>query len=180
MKTFVIAGCRCGSHTLQKTLERNGFSSRRGHNPSHYKFLYPNQNFFDYIDEGEEITLIDVYRTPIERILSMFFRNILKNQNFLKDKNVEELNDIFLRDYKKCNGYQHFSDFITSKYGLQVPEFDFEKGYVKVTNGKITYVKILFSDIERWGDILSDVFGKKIRIFKDNITPHSKYKETKE
>ena len=51
---------------------------------------------------------------------------------------------------------------------------------MKVTKGKITFVKILFSDIQRWGDILSEVFNKKIRIYEDNITTYSKYKETKD
>jgi len=180
MKTFVIAGCRCGSHTLQKTLENNGFTSRRGHNPFHYKFLYKDENFYDYIDEEEDITLIDVYRPPIERKLSMFFKNMERNSNKFNNKNVEFFNDIFCRKFFELNGYRNYSDFIISKYNLIIPDFDFEKGYIKVKKGRITYVKILFSDIERWGDILSDIFGKKIKIYKDNISTYSKYKETRD
>jgi hypothetical protein len=179
MKTLVIAGCRCGSHTLQKTLEKNGFSSRRGHNSQHYKFLYKDEDILDYIDGDEEITLIDVYRPPIERKLSMFFKNIMNNSN-LREKTVEDLNSAFCYYFKNINGYNHYSNFIIPKYKLNIPNFDFEKGYVKVTQGKITYVKILFSDIHRWGDILSEVFKKKIRIYEDNITTKQKYKETRD
>ena len=179
MKTLVIAGCRCGSHTLQKTLEKNGFTSRRGHNSEHYKFIYK-EDINDFIDKDEEMTFIEVYRTPIERKLSMLFKNMEVNKKKLTNKNVEFFNNIFCSDFSIVNAYEHYSDVIISKYKLDIPEFDFEKGFVKVTKGKITFVKILFSDIHRWGDILSEVFKKKIRIYEDNITTYSKYKETKE
>ena len=180
MKTFVIAGCRCGSNTLHKTLVNNGFTSRRGHNPHHYKMLYKDKNFFEYIDDDdEEITIIDVYRTPIERKLSMFFKKLENNSDKLNDKGVAYFNRAFCRDFLYADGYDHFSEAVILRYNLIIPDFDFEKGYIKIKKGKITYVKLLFSDIKRWGDILSEVFGKKIRIYEDNISTYSKYLETK-
>ena len=180
MKTFVIAGCRCGSHTLQKTLENNGFNSRMAQNPTDFKMRYPNESFYNFIDEGdEEIVLIDVYRPPIERCLSKFFDNLSANPIFLSSSSAEFINELFCRDFQYFKSYTHFPEEIILRYRLNIPEFDFNKKYLKVTQGKITYVKIQFSDIGKWGDILSEIFGKKIRIQKDNINNNTKYIETK-
>jgi hypothetical protein len=180
MKTFVIAGCRCGSHTLQKTLENNGFNSRMAQNPTDYKKRYSDDSFFNFIDEGdEEIILIDVYRPPIERCLSHFFDKLSSSPIFLSNEKAQFINELFCKDFSNFKPYNHFSDEVILRYRLNVPEFDFNKKYIKVVQGKITYIKIQFSDVGKWGDILSEIFGKKIRIYKENINNNTKYIETR-
>ena len=52
--------------------------------------------------------------------------------------------------------------------------FDFKKRFIIKEKGNIIFIKILFSDINNWNVILSEIFNKNIVIYKANLT---KYKE---
>jgi hypothetical protein len=48
--------------------------------------------------------------------------------------------------------------------------FDFGKRYNMVEKDNKIFIKVLFKDINKWNEILSEIFGKNIIIYSDNLT----------
>ena len=87
---FVYCGGKCGSSTLTHTLNLNGFNSLHTHSNEEFKHVHCTDYYNNYkstnINTIEDIIncqnfdnvyIIDVYRTQIERKISSFFQNII-------------------------------------------------------------------------------------------------------
>ena len=62
------------------------------------------------------------------------------------------------------------------KYNVKPFEtFNFEKKKVIKQKGNLVFVKILFSDINIWDKILSEIFNKKIVVYNSNISKNKEY-----
>ena len=57
-------------------------------------------------------------------------------------------------------------------------EFDFKNKYVKYEYENKIFIKLLFKDINEWDKILSEIFNKKITIYKNNLSEDKKYYNT--
>jgi hypothetical protein len=122
---------------------------------------------------GKTVTVLDVYRTPIEHKLSAFFETIGSHFN----NTEKEINSYgTLRLLKRFNNiFLHVAteDYFTEKYGLDpdaLGDFYPEVGYMQATKHGIRYVKLRLADSAKWGAILSALFRRQLRVIKDYET----------
>ena len=128
---------------------------------------------------GKDVYVINVYRSPIERKISAFFEkigsyhfnnhdHIVNNYNLLKI--INRFNNIF----PWIGNGDHFID----RYNINIPEkFDFHNKFLKVTQNGVNYITLRLKDSNEWGNILSNIFGFKIRMIKDYETSSKPIKE---
>lgn len=177
---FVCCGGKCGGTTLANTFNENGYNTVHVHSSKHLGNFksgidLSNDNIYkiiDYSKEKNKIYIIDSYRTPIERKISCFFQKIhiyLPNYN---NVSIEDLIDYFNEYILNTSvGTNHsINEFISHYEVPPIHKFNYKKKYVKREKNNIIFIKLLFSDINDWGSILSDVFEKEIIIHKANLT----------
>jgi hypothetical protein len=127
---------------------------------------------------GRQITVIDVYRSPIERKISTFFEKIgpihfnasdeIVNE-YDVNKVIKRFDDIF---HHIANG-DHFID----KYNIasNIPQvYPFAQKYLMIQRGNIKYIKLRLKDSNIWENILTNIFGFKICIVKDYLSENKK------
>lgn len=127
---------------------------------------------------GKNVYVIDVYRTPIERKMSLFFEeissfhfnNLEENVNtYNVDKIIKRFNDIF----------QHLatSDNYMEKYDINshLPNvFDYNNKHLHQKINGVNYIKLRLKDSNYWGGILSNILGQEITIINDYDTNDKK------
>ena len=145
-------------------------------------------DIIDYVGKtSNNIFVIDVYRTPIERKMSEFFEKIGTLHFNNSDKNVssypiKRIINRFNKVFPHIENNDHFCD----KYniGEQDVEFDFEKKYLIKERNNIKYIKLRLCDSEMWGNILSEILKTDIVIVNDYETDKKEigemYKKFKE
>jgi hypothetical protein len=122
---------------------------------------------------GKKVFVIDIYRNPIERKMSVFFENISYFHFNNKDENINsyDLNRIIHRF--NCL-FMHIGneDYFKEKYGNpEIPSFDFSKKYLKYENSiheNVTFIKLRLQDFTEWGAILSNLLKSDIIMIEDN------------
>ncbi len=185
---FVYCGGKCGGSTLNNTFNMNGMRSFHVHGNGYIRNqLKLDMNVFDVIDfsrKQKKVYIIHSYRTPIERKISSFFQNITIHIPDYKNYSVEQLIKIFNEKYLMNLEEYHSINEIMRHYNIPIFDtFDFEKGYIMKEFENIVFIKILFSDINKWDTILSDIFNKKIILHSVNLTENKEtgllYKEFK-
>ena len=177
---FVYCSGKCGSATLLNTFTNNKFDTIHLHDNSYYKHAYKCKNsIFELIDKSckqfDKIYIIDSYRTPIERKISSFFQNIKTHIKNYESMSIDELVTFFNKNLLNKIEEYHSINEVLSYYKIPLfSNFNFESRYnIAVQNNKV-FIKILFKDINKWGKILSDIFGKEIVIHSENLTNHKK------
>jgi len=172
---YIFCGGKCGGTTLAKTFTLNNYKTIHLHGFD-YVGLYSSDidilNIHDTMDScKEDIFIIDVYRTPIERKISGFFHNIdLFLPNF-KMMTIEDIIDFFNISYLIENENAHPIDEALTYYNVPLfTEFDFGKKYNIIKQSNKIFVKLLFKDIHNWDTILSEIIGKQIIMYNDNLT----------
>jgi len=177
---LIFCGGKCGSSTLHKTLLNNGFKTTKVHCNFNFMCLCnqynkdKNKTIFDVIDFNKKqktIYIIDSYRTPIERKISSFFQNINKHVPDYEKKSIKELIQLFNKNFLiELENYKSI-DELFQHYKLPFfKNFDFKNKYNILEKGNIKFVKIRFSDIGSWGNILKNIFNKNITIHNDNLS----------
>jgi hypothetical protein len=150
-----------------------------------------------------EFTLTINYETSFKDKLTMALTNIIKDLKIdeISDKfiklnvksrdNLNILCNIFdnykeslgIISYKKKylnnNEYYHSIDELFRHFNISetFTKFDFDKKYAIHQHGNMVFIKIRFRDINDWGKILSDIFGKEITMFSDNLTENKEYRD---
>jgi len=121
---------------------------------------------------GNDIYVIDIFRNPIERKISLFFEDIASfhfnntNQNILKYK----LSRIFER-FNNIYSYIANGDNFLDVYNLHCPEeFNYQSKYLFVESNGIKYIKLRLQDSSEWEQILSKLLNSNIKIIKDYET----------
>ena len=181
LDVLIYCGGKCGSSTLHTTFKNNGYKSYKIHDNSYFKYLCDrfkkdtDKTIFDVIDfntkHDKSIYIIDSYRTPIERKISAFFQNINNYINNCNQKTIEEIISIFNENFLYKSEKYHSIDEVMKHYGLPIfTDFDFKNKYNIMKKDNITFIKIRFSEIAEWSDILSTIFEKKIVMYNDNLT----------
>ncbi len=176
---FIYCGGKCGSSTLEKTFKDNNFKTEKIHSNNEFKYTRKiNKDVYDVINECRKkriIYIIDVYRTPIERKISSFFENIDKHLPNYKKMSIDELINIFNKDYLNILEEYHPINEIMDKFKHpRIIKYNSNKKYMAIFRDNIFYLKLRFCDIKEWDTILSIVFNKSIKISSNNNT------ETKE
>jgi hypothetical protein len=171
---------KCGSTTLCQTFRANGFKSIKAHSTDCFKSQFKYDGLIDLIDrssQDKKLYIIDSYRTPIERKISSFFENIRKHVPNHRNKTVDELINIFNSKYLNEIEEYHSINPIMKHYGVEpFDTFDFNKRFIIKEKGNLVFIKILFSDINNWSNILSSIFNKQIVVSNGNISQRKSYK----
>jgi hypothetical protein len=177
---IVLCGGKCGSSTLVKTFDNNGYKTIHTHNIHSLNNKYKSYDEFINLQKKNDIYIFDSYRTPIERNISAFFQNI----KFYIKKPINEINiDMLIYWYNKyfidCDNYHPLDGTTFSIFNDY--EFNFDKEYientVKFKNKNVHFIKLRFKSIETWDKILSEILGKTITVFSDNLSENKEYYE---
>lgn len=121
---------------------------------------------------GKNITVIDIYRTPIEHKISDFFENIIYHfNNTEKNINNYEVNKLTQR-FNKLFPHLTNTDYFKKVYNVNhIPPFNHSKKYIMVEQDGIKYIKLRLQDsITKWSSILKETLGLNVHIVKDHLT----------
>ena len=127
----------------------------------------------NYISQkGNNVYVIDVYRTPIERKMSAFFEKLSPYHFNNSDENIN--NYSITRVSNRFNNlFPHLSigDHYFDKFDIANPTpFDFEKKYTIQEINNIKYIKLRLHDSKLWANILSTIFQQEIILINDYQT----------
>jgi hypothetical protein len=123
---------------------------------------------------GKKIYVFDIYRTPIEKKISLFFEKLESlhfNASFEKlfiDKLIHRFNNIF--------PYLGTNDYYKNEYSINFPEsFDFDKKFILEEKENVKYIKLRLSDSNTsWNTSLREILGIEIKIVRDYETSEKK------
>ena len=128
---------------------------------------------------GKNIYVIDIYRSPIEHKISVFFEKIAsyhfnnseeKVNSYSLEKVVNRFNSLF--------PYLTRSDYYKEVYSIPFPEsFDFERKFLLQEINGIKYIKLRLKDSAEWESILNSIFKTNIKIVKDYETEKKPIKD---
>ena len=167
-------------YRLLNTFIKNGYKSIKVHNKWDFEIQFKHDGIMDLIKKSSaknKLYIIDSYRTPIERKISSFFQNLHLHVPDYKNKTSEELIDIFNNKYLNTLEEYHYINDIMKEYDvLPFDEFDFKKKYVVKKKGNLIFIKLLFSNIDKWEENLSEIFNKKLVIHSLNKSEYKDYK----
>jgi hypothetical protein len=178
---FIYCGGKCGSTTLLHTFKNNGYKAIHLHGRQHFPTVCKDivadtgiNNFDDFLSHQKgKIYIIDVYRTPIERKISSFFQNILTHigPNYSSIP-IDELINKFNKEFLYTLEEYHPLD-------IEMPVFSSssvgDKEYIVKEEGNRVYIKLKFSSIDKWGEILSSIFNKNIVMSPMNLSENKEY-----
>jgi hypothetical protein len=175
---YVYCSGKSGSSTLTKTFNKNGYNALQIHSSDFFIKVCNesklNPNIFNLIENSmknhETIYIVDSYRNPIERKISSFFQNY-KEDNRSIDYITKKLNESIYHIENYSSIFEVFNYFKIPSF----TSFDFEKKYNLVKYKNAVIIKLRFEDINEWGNILSEIMGKPITIYNDNISENKSY-----
>jgi hypothetical protein len=179
---FVFTSQKVGSTSLVSSFRLNGagkFTVIHIHNELMLKVLYgiTEVSVMDIIEYnkmlGKNVYVFDIFRSPIEQKISIFFENINTYHfnapiDVIKEYDIERI----IKRFNELFPHIQTNDHFRNKYKLRnIPEkFDtIDKKLVIVQNG-ITFVKLRLKDSSEWTRILNNIFGYNIYIVNDYET----------
>lgn len=126
-----LTGGKCGSCTLRKTFNNNGYKSIKTHGKPCFINQFKYDGLIDLINRSssnKKLYVIDSYRTPIERKISSFFQNIKKNIPNYKKKKINDIINIFNKKYLNHLEISHPINNLMIHYGVEpFDTFDLKK-----------------------------------------------------
>ena len=123
-------------------------------------------------EDGKNVYVIDVYRTPLERKMSEFFEKIdcYHFNNTFENINNYAIDRIYNR-FNKIFPYLANGDHYFDKYNIENPiPFNFEDKYTLQIINNIKYIKLRLCDSSIWNKILSTIFKSDIVLINDYQT----------
>ena len=123
-------------------------------------------------NKGNNIYVVDVYRTPIERKMSEYFEKLSPYHFNNSEENITKYSMKRITDrFNKIFPHIENGDHYFEKYEIEEPiAFDFDKKYSLQEINKIKYIKLRLRDSELWGTILSNILKTDIIIIHDYKT----------
>lgn len=126
------------------------------------------------VEEGKNVYVIDVYRTPIERKMSEYFEKLSpyhfnNTEENINNYSIRRIGDRFNKLFPHLAKGEHYFD----KYGIEesiIMPFDFKKKYTLQVINNIKYIKLRLCDSSIWSNILCQVLGCEILIINDYQT----------
>lgn len=123
-------------------------------------------------NQGKNVFVIDVYRSPIERKMSEFFEKISpyhfnNTAENISKYSISRISNRFNKLFPHIENSDHYFD----KFDISEPIiFDFDKKYTTQIINNIKYVKLRLCDSNLWGSILSNIFESDIIVINDYKT----------
>jgi len=123
-------------------------------------------------NNGKNVYVIDVYRTPIERKMSEFFEKISSYHFNNTEENISQYSIARIVDrFNKLFPHLENGDHYLDKYDIINPvPFDFEKKYTVQLVNNVKYIKLRLCDSQLWASILSSILQIEILIISDYKT----------
>jgi hypothetical protein len=122
--------------------------------------------------QGKEVYVIDVYRTPVERKMSEFFEKISPYHFNNSEENISnyKIDRIFNR-FNKLFPHLALGEHYFDKYNISEPiQFNFEKKYTIQEINNIKFIKLRLCDAGIWNNILSEIIKIEIIMINDYQT----------
>lgn len=178
---FIYTPPKVGSTTLVSSLRislGNSFNVIHIHDDIMLNVLTGINNvsvneIINYISKKDNnIYVIDVYRTPIERKMSEFFEKISpyhfnNSEENINKYSIKRICDRFNKLFPHLANGEHYFD----KYNIDNPiSFNFETKYTIQEINNIKYIKLRLYDSKIWGRILSTIFQREIILINDYQT----------
>ena len=178
---FIYTPPKVGSTTLVSSLRislGNSFNIIHIHDDIMLNVLTGINNvtvneIINYISKkGNNVYIIDVYRTPIERKMSEFFEKISpyhfnNSEENINKYSINRVSDRFNKLFPHLAIGEHYFD----KYNIESPiPFNFETKYTIQEIDNIKYIKLRLHDSKIWGGILSTIFQREIVLINDYQT----------
>jgi len=123
-------------------------------------------------NQGKNVYVIDVYRTPVERKMSEFFEKISpyhfnNTAENISNYSIKRISDRFNKLFPHIENGDHYFD----KFEISEPiSFDFDNKYTIQIINNIKYIKLRLCDANLWDKIISNVFQIDIVIIHDYKT----------
>lgn len=127
----------------------------------------------------KNVYVIDIYRSPIEHKISVFFEKIASFHfnNSEERVNTYDVNKIIKR-FNKLFPFLSRSDYYREVYNIPFPEtFDYEKKYLCQDVGGVKYIKLRLNDSNEWQEKLNEIFHANIKIINDYETEKKPIKD---
>jgi hypothetical protein len=120
---------------------------------------------------GRQVYVIDIYRSPIEQKISLFFEDIgslhfNNTQQEINKYDVKKVINRFNKVFPHIANGDHYLDKYDLDKSLMIP-FDFVKKYMLIEQNGVKYLKLRLNDSQMWGQILTKIFNTEIKVFKD-------------
>jgi len=186
---FIYSGKNSGASLLNTSLlNLPGILSIKIDDPYDFRYKYGQSRFDSLADliknnmkSGKTLYVIDIYRTPIEKKMCNFFDNLNELMPNYKSCDVSMLTSYFNKKHIVGNIENDDYDYLTEimeQFDLPpITEFDFDKNYSIVKYENVCFIKIRFSEIKKWGDILSSITGLKVQIIENKRLDENKISE---
>lgn len=176
-KVIVNCGGKCGSSSLLRTFEKRNMKGLQVHNNERLMLEFNDvateaktDNVRDLIFKqlATRLIVIDVYRTPIERLVSSMFQHIESIQNY-HEKDMKIFSYLLSANISS-ESYHPFDDNFSDLFPGNC------HGKYRVEHeGGITFIKLKFKYISEWSKQLSDILETDIEVIEDNISSSKKY-----
>ncbi len=178
---FIYTPPKVGSTTLVSSLRislGNSFNVIHIHDDIMLNVLTGINNvsineIINYISQkGNNVYVIDVYRTPIERKMSEFFEKISPYHFNNSEENINKYTITRISDrFNKLFPHLAIGEHYFDKFNIENPiPFNFEKKYTIQIINNIKYIKLRLHDSKIWGSILSQIFQKEVVLIHDYQT----------
>ena len=125
---------------------------------------------------GNNVYVIDIYRTPVERKMSEFFEKISPYHFNNTEDNISNYSLTRITDrFNKLFPYLATSEHYFDKYEIECPiNFDLDKKYSIQFINNINYIKLRLCDSTIWNKLLTEIFGCEIVLINDYVTENKK------
>ena len=126
---------------------------------------------------GKKVWVIDIFRSPIEMKMSVFFENLCHVHFNAKEEDVRNKPMIVLKQrfdfiFEHIGNEDYYRDIYPLHDEDDIP-WGGDKGYIQIEKDGVQYIKLRLQDAEKWGSILSPLLKIEIQTIKDNETVHS-------
>ena len=123
-------------------------------------------------NQGKNVFVIDVYRTPVERKMSEFFEKISPYHFNNSESNISQYSiDRIIHRFNKVFPHIENGDNTFDKYKIDDPvPFDFNNKYTVQIINNIKYIKLRLCDSDLWASMLSTILNSDIVIIPDYQT----------
>jgi hypothetical protein len=118
---------------------------------------------------GKNVFVINVYRSPIEKKISVYFEKISNYHFNNSDKNVNNYNiKKIIHRFNNIFPWIGLGDNYIDCYNINIPnEFDHKNKHLFIEENGIKYIILRLNNSNEWGKILTNIFGFNIGIIKD-------------
>tara|TARA_B100000073_G_scaffold334137_1_gene326341 strand:+ start:2413 stop:3414 length:1002 start_codon:yes stop_codon:yes gene_type:complete len=117
-----------------------------------------------------EVYVINIFRQPIERKMSVFFEQIDYFHFNTTSNNINMYSsNLLIKRFNNIFPHIGIGDWFIDKYNINTPKsFDFKNKYLHVIDNNIHYITIRLIDSKEWSTILYNIFKVYLQIIPDN------------